>query len=133
MKILIVDDDLDTRNLLKQTIEDELPLDIHFYESEDGLEAVEMFKSNRPDWVLMDIELKSMNGLTATGIIKEEDPDAKVIIVSGFDDSEYQEVANNFGVMGYILKKDTSEVPRIIEAELAIKLKNMIDKNSERR
>ncbi len=55
----------------------------------NGLEAVEVVKSLRPDVVLMDISMPIMNGIDATHLIKEEDPDAKVLMLTIHNNREY--------------------------------------------
>ncbi len=73
----------------------------------DGLKAVEMTASLRPDVVLMDIRMPNMNGVIATQEIKRRFPDVKVLVLTTFDDSDYILNAINYGASGYLLK-DTS-------------------------
>lgn len=73
MKILIVDDSMRMRNMiksmlrLKQTAHDAL----EFFECVDGTTAITEYEKVHPDWVLMDIAMKNMNGLNASAVIKK--------------------------------------------------------------
>ncbi|MGN0823091.1 MAG: response regulator [Candidatus Gallimonas sp.] len=75
----------------------------------DGFEAVKMAEEKKPDVVLMDIRMPNMNGVVATQEIKRRLPDAKVLVLTTFDDSDYILNAINNGASGYLLK-DTSSV-----------------------
>lgn len=70
----------------------------------DGAEAVELSARLQPDVVLMDIRMPNMNGVVATKRIKEICPDAKIIVLTTFDDSDYILSAINNGASGYLLK-----------------------------
>ncbi len=78
----------------------------------DGLKAVEMIASLKPDVVLMDIRMPNMNGVIATQEIKRRFPDTKVLVLTTFDDSDYILNAINYGASGYLLK-DTSSAALI--------------------
>ena len=60
-RVLVVDDDADMRNLLRQTLEKE---HCQVAEAEDGLAALELLKTQTPDLILLDLEMPRMDGLT---------------------------------------------------------------------
>ena len=70
----------------------------------DGVAAVEMAKTLKPDVILMDVRMPEMNGVAATKRIKESDPGIKIIILTTFDDSDYILSGINNGASGYLLK-----------------------------
>ncbi|MCK5074996.1 MAG: response regulator transcription factor, partial [Calditrichia bacterium] len=84
------------------------------YECDDGLKACELYPAKLPDWVLMDIEMKKMDGLKATEKIKRSYPQAKVIIVSQYDELFYRRLAQKIGAFAYILKEDLYQIPEVI-------------------
>ncbi|WP_122054096.1 response regulator transcription factor [Vibrio sp. Evd11] len=75
----------------------------------NGLEVVEVVKSLRPDVVLMDISMPIMNGIDATHLIKEEDPDAKVLMLTMHNNREYIMKVMQSGAVGYMLKEISAE------------------------
>jgi DNA-binding NarL/FixJ family response regulator len=84
-------------------------------EAGDGNQALEMVKAHYPDLVLMDIAMKTMNGLEATAQIVREFPRARVIILSMHATEDYVQQALKAGATGYLLKD--AAVP---ELEMAI-------------
>src|SRR5437660_1241681 len=75
--LLIVDDNREMRQLMKSIVSktcDEI------FECEDGDEVLDAFTAHRPDWVLMDVEMKRMDGLKATSDLMSRHPEARVII-----------------------------------------------------
>lgn len=80
----------------------------------DGRTAVEQYPEVQPDVVLMDINLPVMNGLEATELIKKNDPQAKIIMLTIHHDREYLLRSLDLGAMGYILKDADSRV--LVEA-----------------
>jgi DNA-binding NarL/FixJ family response regulator len=69
-----------------------------------GEEAVKMFKKHRPDITLMDLRLPAMSGLEALRAIRQDDPQARCIVLTTYEGDEdiYQALAA--GAMGYIIK-----------------------------
>lgn len=74
-------------------------------EASDGLDAIEKYKKSRPEVVLMDISMPSLGGLEATTEIKKLNPDAKILILTQYDDKEYVARFLKAGASGYLLKK----------------------------
>lgn len=69
-----------------------------------GEEALELLMHTPADIVLMDIRMPGMNGVECTGIIREQYPDIKIIILTTFDDDEYIQKGLKNGASGYMLK-----------------------------
>ena len=69
-----------------------------------GEEAVELARSWRPDVVLMDIAMPGMGGIRATELIKAENADAKIVMLTSFGDDESLVEAVRAGASGYVVK-----------------------------
>jgi len=87
MKVLVVDDDEHIRELLREMLSG-----YDVIEAESGAKAVESFRRERPDVVLMDIVMRDMDGIEATRKIIRENPKAAVIAVTGFSASQGEEI-----------------------------------------
>lgn len=112
MKLLIVEDNPSVRRVIRSivaTVADEI------YECEDGADALQAYVAHKPDWVLMDIAMKNVSGITATKLIKDQYPEAKIIIVTNFDDADLRESARQAGACGYVLKENLFEVRRLLQ------------------
>lgn len=70
----------------------------------NGIQAVALSESLRPDIVLMDLAMPEMGGLQATRLIKAQDKPPFVAIVSHFDDNEHREHALRAGSDAFISK-----------------------------
>src|SRR4051812_47139807 len=85
MKLLIVEDNLGMRRLIKSLIFD---LADEIVECEDGAEALKPYTNFHPDWFLMNIKMKKIEGLTATLTIKTAFPEAKICIITDYGDQK---------------------------------------------
>ena len=103
IKVLIVDDQKTVQEILKGYIEDEPGLECAGC-ANDGQEALDIIKVDRPHIVLMDIEMPVLDGLTATKIIVEQFIDTKVLIISVHNEDSYLNTALQVGAKGYLLK-----------------------------
>ena len=83
-------------------------------QASNGREAYDMVMRLKPDIVLMDIRMPVMDGVEATRIIKRDLPEAKVIILTTFEDDDYIINAMTFGASGYLPKDIGSK--KLIEA-----------------
>jgi DNA-binding NarL/FixJ family response regulator len=86
-------------------------------EAADGIEAVEQCRRLNPDVVLMDIAMPGLGGLEATIEIRKENPRAKILVLTQYEDREYVRRFFRAGVAGYVLKKAAgSELAAAIRA-----------------
>lgn len=110
-KILIVDDHTEMRRMTKFFLRD---LPFEFEECADGADALDCYEKTRPDWVLMDWEMRRMDGLTATRKIIEKHPQAKILMVTQYDDEQLKEAATKAGARGFVLKENLMDLRRQI-------------------
>jgi DNA-binding NarL/FixJ family response regulator len=111
--VMIVDDNEPIRGFIKEYVKQIVGKD-EFYECSDGLEAVDAYQRIRPEWVLMDIKLPGMDGLAATRKIVEQSPEARIIMVTNFDDLELRNAAQANGARGYVLKERLFELRELM-------------------
>jgi CheY-like chemotaxis protein len=107
MKCLIADDDPRIRQMLKSILERP---GMEFLEAQDGGAAVAMYQAHRPDFVIMDVEMEPMDGITATRIIRQWDARCRVLVLSQHDSSGFRHAAASAGAFGYVLKDDLQAV-----------------------
>ena len=79
----------------------------------DGLEAMEKARVLKPDLILMDIQMPRLNGLAATRLIKTEQPNVKIVILTISENDEDLFEAIKSGASGYLLK--TEETDKFLE------------------
>ena len=88
-------------------------------EVSDGLEAVEKAQELKPDLVLLDISLPTLNGVEAAIRIREAAPMTKIVFISAYQGSHAVQTVLTNGADGYVLKWDvTRELLPAIEAAL---------------
>ena len=86
-------------------------------EAANGREAIQQFRTHRPDVTLMDIQMPEMNGLDALIAIRTEFPDAKVIMLTTYEGDVHILRALKAGAQGYLLKNTLhSELLQTIRA-----------------
>ncbi len=103
-KIIIIDDHQLFREGVKRILDFESSFEV-VAEGGDGNEVIKLYEENRPDVVLMDINMPQKNGVEATAELMEQFPDAKVIMLSIHDDESYVTHALKTGALGYMLKE----------------------------
>ncbi|MFA5308529.1 MAG: response regulator transcription factor [Dehalococcoidales bacterium] len=103
IRILLVDEHAVVRSGLGAVITTYEEMDL-VGEANNGEEAVHLCKSLKPDIVLMDLMMPVMDGVTATRIIHESQPDIRIIALTSFGDREWVEGALKAGAAGYLLK-----------------------------
>lgn len=116
MKVLIVEDNPEMRRLLRAVV---ARLAEAVYECADGDEALACYTERQfggDDWVLMDIEMPRMDGLAATRQLKAACPDARVCIVTSYDQPKFRAEAQAAGASGYVVKERLHEVRRLLQS-----------------
>ena len=113
MSLLIVEDNPKMRRMLRSLVSD-LASDVR--ECGDGSEALDAYTAYHPDWVLMDIAMQDLDGISATRQIIAVYPEAKIIIVTGCDGADLREAARVAGACGYVLKENLLELRRLLQA-----------------
>ena len=113
MKALIVDDQGSIRGVLKAILS-ELGFD-QIAEAENGGEAVEAYKADKPDLVLMDINMPKVTGIEALGQIIAFDGDAIVVMLTSQDTVQVVRRCLESGASHYILKNTS---PTEIQSQL---------------
>ena len=119
LRIVLADDHPVVRAGIRAELE-KLPEVTVVGEASDGRAAIELIKEHHPDVVFMDISMRGLNGLEATGRITKEFPQVRVIILSVHQNEEYFWQALKSGASGYLLKKAAT-------AELAAALRRVVD------
>jgi DNA-binding NarL/FixJ family response regulator len=112
MKLLIVEDNLLMRRMIRRLVAD---LADEISECGDGEQAVALYPTLRPDWVLMDIEMAHVNGIVATRSIKADFPMARIVIVTNYNDATMREAATQAGASGYVLKENLLELRHYLQ------------------
>jgi CheY-like chemotaxis protein len=113
--ILIVDDNDDVRRMIRSLVEE---IDNEVIEATDGGSAIEVFETTRPGWVLMDINMDPVDGLTAMRTILEKHPDARIVIVSQHHDARTRETALAMGARAFVGKEDLMELRELIKEKV---------------
>ena len=107
MRVLIVDDHPVTRDGLRSALSTSDEIEI-VGEATNGPDAVKAAKDLVPDIVFMDVRMPGMNGIEATKAIRENDPNAKVILFTVEESQASVGDAIRAGVAGYLLKDSSA-------------------------
>lgn len=103
IRVGLVDDQAMVRVGLKMILESEPDVAV-VCEASDGAEALAMIAEHEPDVVLMDVRMPGMDGIAATREVIAASPDARIVILTTFDDDEYLYGALRAGASGFLLK-----------------------------
>ncbi len=116
MTFLIAEDNLRMRHCIIQFLQKHVMNHHTFYEAADGEEAVTLYDRFFPDWVLMDIEMKPVDGFTASKTILCSHPGAKIVVVTSYDDTGYRKTAQEVGAIAFVSKDRLNDLPEIFSA-----------------
>jgi len=108
IKIFIVDDHEIFRNGLKMVLNKLKYIDF-LGEAENGREFIQFLEKNKPDIVLLDIEMPLMNGIDAAREALILQPNIKIIALTMFKDDDYIQTMLDIGVKGFLMKNINKE------------------------
>lgn len=101
LTVMVVEDSADVRLMMKILLEME---GYQVIEAADGLSAVELAVTKRPALIMMDLNLPLMDGLAATGHIREQLPEVPIVVLSGHISEDYRLAAFKVGCTDYLIK-----------------------------
>lgn len=112
-RVLIVDDSSMMRKMIAKLLQP--PGHIVVGQAKNGLEAIELYKSLKPDIVTMDITMREMDGLAAAKEILRYDSSAHIIFLSNLDEDTYRSEVEALGARGFASKHKAREILDMIE------------------
>ena len=126
-RILIAEDELIERMVLKKTLEKRLGDQFEVLEAENGIQALEIFRSTDVHIVILDIEMPGMKGIQVAEIMRKEKQGFCIIFLTAYDKFEYAKKAIAVRAMDYLLKP-YSEHELLSVVEEAIHLSEKYEK-----
>jgi DNA-binding NarL/FixJ family response regulator len=115
-KILLVEDNVAFRRVLKQSLREFFPCVI-IGEAGDGEEALRKIETILPSLIFMDIDLPGEDGLELTRKIKATHPETAIIILTSHDLPEYRQLAYERGAYNFLVKGSSALGELITEVE----------------
>lgn len=109
LRVCVVDDDPFVTASLATILSAE-PDIVVAGEGHDGEEAVALFERERPDVLLMDIQMPGVGGLEAAERILAAHPEARIVFLTTFSDDEYIVRALRLGAKGYLIKQEVATI-----------------------
>ena len=108
IRVLVVDDHPLVREGITRQIELESDMTL-VAEASNGREAIQQFREHRPDITLMDLQMPEMGGLDALIAIRNEFPDARILVLTTYKGDVQIMRALQAGARGYLLKNSLNE------------------------
>jgi NarL family two-component system response regulator LiaR len=108
IRVLIADDHAVVREGLRALIEAKPDMEL-IGEAEDGVQAVLLARSLKPDVILLDLMMPRMDGIQAISEIKRENPAARILVLTSFAGDDKVFPAIKAGALGYLLKDSSSQ------------------------
>ena len=118
IRTLIVDDDPFVRMSLQTILEAQDDVEVCAL-GDDGDEAAELFERERPDVLLMDIQMPGSGGLDAAERILAAHPSARIVFLTTFSDDEYIVRALRLGAKGYLIKQEVATIAPALRTVMA--------------
>jgi DNA-binding NarL/FixJ family response regulator len=118
IRILVVEDFAPFREFIRSTLGERADLQV-ICEVADGSEAVQKAEELKPDLILLDIGLPTLNGIEAARQIRKLAPESKIIFLTQESSDDMVEEALSLGAWGYVLKcRAASDLSAVVEAAI---------------
>ncbi|OGX51055.1 MAG: hypothetical protein A2267_00310 [Omnitrophica WOR_2 bacterium RIFOXYA12_FULL_38_10] len=115
-KLLVVDDEIDITEFAKSFF---TKRKVNVFTAGGGAEALTIIEKEKPDLVLLDIQMKEMSGIETLRALRQNNNNVKVIMVTGAEESSIVAEANSLGIQKYIHKPlILEELEKIVMKEL---------------
>ena len=101
LRVLFVEDNEQTRRAGSRMIQRHVQT---LYTAENGVQGLELYRREKPDLVISDIEMPEMDGLEMFRQIRRQDPHLPLVICTAYNFQEYREQAREIDVDQYLLK-----------------------------
>lgn len=108
IRVLLADDHNVVRGGIRVLIESEEGIEV-IDEAADGVEAVLKARSLNPDVILLDLQMPRKTGIEAIEEIKQENPTAKILVLTSYSDDDKVFAAIKAGALGYLLKESSTQ------------------------
>ena len=126
-KVLLVDDEEEVMDVIEHRIcWKQMGFEV-VGKAQNGVKALEISEKMQPDVVITDIKMPYMDGLELARNLKQDNPDVRILILTGFDEFEYAKEAVHLEIEEYILKPvNAKELSDCLK-----RLKDVLDKERE--
>lgn len=116
-RVLLVDDYEPWRRFVRSKLQKHTELEV-VGESADGLQAIQQAQQLRPDLILLDLGLPSINGIETARRLRRLLPQSKILFVSQESSPDVVREALNTGARGYVIKQRANDLLRAVTAAL---------------
>ncbi|GAB3399066.1 transcriptional regulator [Flindersiella endophytica] len=122
VRVLVVDDQRLIRESIASLLDIQPGIEVAATAA-DGREAIERALESRPDVILMDVRMPTMDGIDAVAVLRTRLPECRVVMLTTFDDETYVVDALRAGAAGYLLKdlpaRELAQAVRLTHAGVA--------------
>ena len=118
MKVFLVEDEIIMREGIRNNIDWKKEGFEFVGEASDGELAYPLIQDSKPDILITDIRMPFMDGLELSRRVKQEMPDIKIIVLSGYDEFEYAREGIRIGISEYLLKPIDGN--KLLEADTSV-------------
>jgi len=118
-KILVADDEMIERRVLVKRLRTHCGETCSILEAENGRQVLELWEREKPDVLILDIEMPGITGLAAAEMIRKKDRRLPIIFLTAFDEFDYARKAITVHALDYILKPyDQGELFSVVDEAL---------------